>query len=97
MKTEDKAGGGGTKEQGKEEPSSLFQRQRVDMLLVELSKKFPIPSAPPPPPSVKTIPECNLTYNFLFHTLFFNLKGYTITGNNLDLHLQQFTFHRKTK
>ena len=25
----------------KEEPSSLFQRQRVDELLAELSKKFP--------------------------------------------------------
>lgn len=25
----------------KEEPSSLFQRQRVDLLLGELSKKFP--------------------------------------------------------
>jgi mediator of RNA polymerase II transcription subunit 6 len=29
------------KKEKKEEPSSLFQRQRVDMLLVELSKKFP--------------------------------------------------------
>jgi len=31
----------GTKKEHKEEPSSIFQRQRVDMLLVELSKKFP--------------------------------------------------------
>lgn len=28
----------------KEEPSSLFQRQRVDLLLVELLRKFPIPT-----------------------------------------------------
>uniref|UniRef100_A0A0V0GCR4 Mediator of RNA polymerase II transcription subunit 6 n=1 Tax=Triatoma dimidiata TaxID=72491 RepID=A0A0V0GCR4_TRIDM len=44
------------KENSKEEPSSLFQRQRVDMLLVELTKKFPIPIAPPPAP-VKTTSE----------------------------------------
>lgn len=31
-------------EKPREEPSSLFQRQRVDMLLVELSKKFPLPT-----------------------------------------------------
>lgn len=27
----------------KEEPSTLFQRQRVDMLLAELVRQFPLP------------------------------------------------------
>nr|CAG4652186.1 EOG090X0E0D [Triops cancriformis] len=36
------------KEKLKEEPSSLFQRQRVDMLLAELTKKFPPKVATPP-------------------------------------------------
>lgn len=31
----------------REEPSSLFQRQRVDMLLVELTRKFPTPVPKP--------------------------------------------------
>lgn len=35
------------KEKTKEEPSSQFQRQRVDMLLGELLRKFPIPQALP--------------------------------------------------
>lgn len=35
------------KEKPKEEPSSHFQRQRVDMLLGDLLKKFPIPQAIP--------------------------------------------------
>uniref|UniRef100_A0A0A9X7W3 Mediator of RNA polymerase II transcription subunit 6 n=1 Tax=Lygus hesperus TaxID=30085 RepID=A0A0A9X7W3_LYGHE len=39
------------KENAKEEPSSLFQRQRVDMLLMELTKKFPLPPLQPPPPA----------------------------------------------
>lgn len=37
----------------KEEPSSMFQRKRVDMLLGELIKNFPLPAAPqskPQPP-----------------------------------------------
>lgn len=39
-------------EKAKEEPSSMFQRQRVDMLLGELMRKFPLPmmtnpNAPP--------------------------------------------------
>lgn len=33
-------------EKTKEEPSSLFQRQRVDMLLGELLQKFPLPMPP---------------------------------------------------
>lgn len=33
-------------EKTKEEPSSLFQRQRVDMLLGELLNKFPLPMPP---------------------------------------------------
>uniref|UniRef100_A0A1B6DCC3 Mediator of RNA polymerase II transcription subunit 6 n=1 Tax=Clastoptera arizonana TaxID=38151 RepID=A0A1B6DCC3_9HEMI len=37
------------KEVQKEEPSSLFQRQRVDMLLGELIRKFPPPAIVPPP------------------------------------------------
>lgn len=45
-------------EKPREEPSSLFQRQRVDMLLGELINKFPLPTPPQPkvtgpPPSVK--------------------------------------------
>ncbi|XP_022189819.1 mediator of RNA polymerase II transcription subunit 6 isoform X1 [Nilaparvata lugens] len=39
------------KETQREEPSSLFQRQRVDMLLAELTNKFPLPPLPPPPPA----------------------------------------------
>lgn len=35
------------KKKRKEEPSSLFQRQRVDMLLTELAQKFPPKSFPP--------------------------------------------------
>ncbi|KAJ8972316.1 hypothetical protein NQ314_000231, partial [Rhamnusium bicolor] len=35
-------------EKPREEPSSLFQRQRVDMLLGELIKKFPLPTPPLP-------------------------------------------------
>ena len=47
-------------EKPKEEPSSLFQRQRVDMLLNELTRKFPLPTiyqpkAPPAP--IKTESE----------------------------------------
>lgn len=46
-------------EKAKEEPSSMFQRQRVDMLLGELMRKFPLPmmanpNAAPPPPSAVT-------------------------------------------
>lgn len=33
-------------EKTKEEPSSMFQRQRVDMLLGELLRKFPLPAIP---------------------------------------------------
>lgn len=41
-------------EKAKEEPSSMFQRQRVDMLLGELMRKFPLPMMPNPnaPPAV---------------------------------------------
>lgn len=35
------------KEKPKEEPSSYFQRQRVDLLLSELLKKFPVPQVLP--------------------------------------------------
>lgn len=43
----------------KEEASSIFQRQRVDMLLGELVKKFA------PPPMVKPQqPESNYNSNF---------------------------------
>lgn len=35
------------KETQREEPSSLFQRQRVDMLLGELTRKFPLPVVVP--------------------------------------------------
>jgi len=36
------------KETQREEPSSLFQRHRVDMLLGELTRKFPVPVVVPP-------------------------------------------------
>lgn len=41
------------KEKPKEEPSSHFQRQRVDMLLGTLLQKFPIPQAAPVEPTNK--------------------------------------------
>jgi mediator of RNA polymerase II transcription subunit 6 len=44
----------GKKESTKEEMSSLFQRQRVDLLLGELTRKFPIK---PPPPQATAAPE----------------------------------------
>jgi len=48
------------KEKVKEETSSLFQRQRVDLLLAELTKHYP-PKLPPQPPSEnKLIPEENI-------------------------------------
>ncbi|XP_034942604.1 mediator of RNA polymerase II transcription subunit 6 [Chelonus insularis] len=41
----------------REEPSSLFQRQRVDMLLAEITRKFPLPvpkpAQPPAEPAVE--------------------------------------------
>ncbi|XP_054275718.1 mediator of RNA polymerase II transcription subunit 6-like [Macrosteles quadrilineatus] len=53
------------KETQREEPSSVFQRQRVDMLLGELIHKFPLPIMQPPPatkpppsePEIKTEPR----------------------------------------
>lgn len=51
----------GKDEKPREEPSSLFQRQRVDMLLGELVKQFPLSTPaqtkPVPPPSIKTEPD----------------------------------------
>ncbi|XP_060535307.1 mediator of RNA polymerase II transcription subunit 6 [Cylas formicarius] len=43
------------KEKPKEESSSLFQRQRVDMLLGELIKKFPLPAPQPKVAVVVTV------------------------------------------
>jgi hypothetical protein len=37
----------------KEEPSSSFQRHRVDLLLGELAKKFPPKVIPPTQPEVR--------------------------------------------
>lgn len=49
------------KESQREEPSSLFQRQRVDMLLGELTRKFPLPPIKVPPqeqePAIKQEPR----------------------------------------
>ncbi|XP_076354122.1 mediator complex subunit 6 isoform X2 [Tachypleus tridentatus] len=45
-----------TKEKVKEEPSSIFQRRRVDVLLAELTKKFP-PKLPSPPQLEKQTEE----------------------------------------
>lgn len=46
-------------EKSKEEPSSMFQRQRVDMLLGELMRKFPLPMMPnpnqPPPAAAAAV------------------------------------------
>ncbi|XP_066258518.1 mediator of RNA polymerase II transcription subunit 6 [Euwallacea similis] len=50
------------KEKVKEESSSLFQRQRVDMLLGELIKKFPLP-VPPQPKVPATVPVKNESEN----------------------------------
>lgn len=41
----------------REEPSSLFQRQRVDMLLAELTRKFPLPVPKPVQPPVESSVE----------------------------------------
>ncbi|KAJ8962787.1 hypothetical protein NQ318_001186 [Aromia moschata] len=49
-------------EKPREEPSSLFQRQRVDMLLGELIKKFPLPT-PPQPKAPPTAPAKQETEN----------------------------------
>jgi mediator of RNA polymerase II transcription subunit 6 len=43
------------KEAVKEEQSSMFQRQRVDLLLNELTRKFPIKM--PPQPSSNAVPQ----------------------------------------
>ncbi|KAF7280949.1 mediator complex subunit 6 [Rhynchophorus ferrugineus] len=54
------------KEKPKEEQSSLFQRQRVDMLLGELIQKFPLPTIPQPKPAaapVKTESENGVVEN----------------------------------
>lgn len=45
-----------SKDKNKEEPSSMFQRRRVDVLLSELSKKFP-PKLPSPPQLEKQTTE----------------------------------------
>ncbi|CAG9833431.1 unnamed protein product [Diabrotica balteata] len=42
-------------EKPREEPNSLFQRQRVDMLLGELIRKFPLPA--PPQPKIAPVPQ----------------------------------------
>lgn len=46
-------------EKAKEEPSSMFQRQRVDMLLGELMRKFPLPIIPNPNAPQTTAAETN--------------------------------------
>lgn len=48
MKTPSTAQGSAIKKDVKEEPSSNFQRQRVDMLLMELTRRFPPPIVRPP-------------------------------------------------
>lgn len=50
-------------EKMKEEPSSMFQRQRVDMLLGELMRKFPLPMIPNPavPPAIMTDQQASQT------------------------------------
>ncbi|XP_076098532.1 mediator of RNA polymerase II transcription subunit 6-like [Mytilus galloprovincialis] len=52
---EDKSEKSDSKEK-KEEPSSVFQRQRVDLLLGELARKFPPKVVPPTQPEVKEEP-----------------------------------------
>ncbi|XP_003702633.1 mediator complex subunit 6 isoform X1 [Megachile rotundata] len=41
----------------REEPSSLFQRQRVDMLLAELTRKFPLPVPKPAHQAIESTME----------------------------------------
>ncbi|XP_065200068.1 mediator of RNA polymerase II transcription subunit 6-like [Planococcus citri] len=48
VKTPSNAPGSVVKKDNKEEPSSNFQRQRVDMLLMELTRRFPPPIVKPP-------------------------------------------------
>ena len=45
-----------SKDKAKEESGSLFQRQRVNILLNELSKKFPLKNIPYPAPN-NQLPE----------------------------------------
>ncbi|XP_047096904.1 mediator of RNA polymerase II transcription subunit 6 isoform X2 [Schistocerca piceifrons] len=45
------------KETQREEPSSLFQRQRVDMLLAELTRKFPVQVIPQQKPAIEVKAE----------------------------------------
>lgn len=61
----------------REEPSSLFQRQRVDMLLAELTRKFPLPV---PKPVHQAAEACMcLTYDCLNCILFFILSIFYIS------------------
>jgi len=52
----------------REEPSSLFQRQRVDMLLTELTRKFPLPVPKP----VHQATEVCMYPIYLFSILYIN-------------------------
>lgn len=46
----------------KEDPSTLFQRQRVDMLLAELVRQFPLPTTQPDTKPVIFLPTIVYTY-----------------------------------
>lgn len=80
-------------EKAKEEPSSMFQRQRVDMLLGELMRKFPLPMMtnpnappppppPPPPPSAGAVGTSTSTDQTAIHPQRPDLKENTTTNNN---------------
>lgn len=60
----------------REEPSSLFQRQRVDMLLAELTRKFPLP-VPKPVHQATEACMCSLYLSILFFILNFNCLNST--------------------
>lgn len=64
------------KEVQKEEPSSLFQRQRVDMLLGELTRKFPLPIVPPPPGPSATNKQPQLERMLIYFELYLYIFGY---------------------
>lgn len=74
-------------EKAKEEPSSMFQRQRVDMLLGELMRKFPLPmmtnpNAPLPPPSSAAVVAGTSVDQTSIHPQRPDLKENTTSNNS---------------
>lgn len=71
-------------EKAKEEPSSMFQRQRVDMLLGELMRKFPLPMLPNPnaPPAAATGASASTDSSAAIPTQRPDLKESPTSNNN---------------